>query len=300
MTRTRDLSPSAARGLIVVVALCWSSMGVAFKFVDWDPLVIAGGRNLLSFLFLALSRRNIRISLKREVVAGALISYFAQTTFTYANKLTTAANAIVLQYTNPIFVLLLSWLLLRQRLRKRDVALSLVMIGGIALFFLEELSPGQMTGNLCGLLSGLGMAAGILYACAGRADLREYTMLNSLIAILIGIPAAVRHPPLLTWQSVLAVFLIGVVASGFASALQAKAAPKLSPVEMSMLLMLDPILNPIWVALMVGEVPGRFTFMGMVVVIVCVILNILLSGRKGMTAKEGREEKILDNITKMV
>ena len=158
MTRTRDLSPSAARGLIVVVALCWSSMGVAFKFVDWDPLVIAGGRNLLSFLFLALSRRNIRISLKREVVAGALISYFAQTTFTYANKLTTAANAIVLQYTNPIFVLLLSWLLLRQRLRKRDVALSLVMIGGIALFFLEELRPGQMTGNLCGLLSGLGMA----------------------------------------------------------------------------------------------------------------------------------------------
>ena len=191
MTRTRDLSPLAARGLIVVVALCWSSMGVAFKFVDWDPLVIAGGRNLLSFLFLALSRRNIRISLKREVVAGALISYFAQTTFTYANKLTTAANAIVLQYTNPIFVLLLSWLLLRQQLRKRDVALSLVMIGGIALFFLEELSPGQRTGNLCGLLSGLGMAACILYACAGRADLREYTMLNSLIAILIGIPAEI-------------------------------------------------------------------------------------------------------------
>ena len=297
MTRPRELSWPAARALIVVVALCWSSMGVAFKFVDWDPLVIAGGRNLMSFLFLALCRRSIRISLRREVVAGALISYFAQTTFTYANKLTTAANAIVLQYTNPIFVLLLSWLLLRQRLRKRDVILTLAMISGIALFFLDELSPGQMTGNLCGLLSGLGMAMGILYACVSRVDLREYAMLNSLIAILIGIPSAIKHPPALSWQPLLAVFFIGVVASGFASNLQAKAAPRLSPVEMSMLLMLDPILNPIWVALMVGEVPDPFALVGMVVVIACVILNILLNNREEMAAKR---EKALDNIANMV
>lgn len=294
---TRELSRPAARGMIVAVALCWSTMGVAFKFVDWDPLVIAAGRNLLSFLFLALCRGSLRVSLRKEVVAGALISYLAQTTFTYANKLTTAANAIVLQYTNPIFVLLLSWLLLRQRLRRRDVALSLVMMGGIALFFLDELSPGQLAGNLFALLSGLGMALCILYACVSRVDLREYAMLNSLIAILVGIPAAIKHPPALSWQSLLAVFFIGVVASGFASALQARAAPRLSPVEMSMLLMLDPILNPVWVALMVGEVPGPFALGGMVVVIACVILNILLNNREEGTSGERKEEKILDNAS---
>lgn len=266
--------------MMVCVALLWSSMGLAFKFVPWDPLVIAAGRNLFTFLFLALSRRSVRIPLNKKVLAGALISYLTQTAFTCANKYTTAANAIVLQYTNPIFVLLLSWLLLRQVPRRRETVLSLVMTGGIALFFLDALSPGQLTGNLFGLLSGLGMAVTILYACLSGVDLREYAMLGSLLAVLIGIPAALRHPPVLTWSSVAAVAFLGLAASGLASVLMARAAPRLSSVEVSMLLMLDPILNPVWVALLAGEVPGPFALAGMTTVIACTALHILLNSRK--------------------
>lgn len=280
MSPGETLSRGGARGMMVCVALLWSSMGLAFKFVPWDPLVIAAGRNLFTFLFLALSRRSICIPLNRKVLLGALISYLSQTAFTFANKYTTAANAIVLQYTNPVFVLLLSWLLLRQPPRRRETVLSLVMTGGIALFFLDELSPGQLTGNLFGLLSGLGMALTILYACLSGVDLREYTMLGSLLAILVGIPAALRHPPTLTWSSVAAVAFLGLAATGLASALMARAAPRLSSVEVSMLLMLDPILNPVWVALLAGEVPGPFALAGMAVVIACTALHILLNSRK--------------------
>lgn len=275
-----NVSKPVARVMMVSVALCWSTMGVAFKFIDWDPLVIAAVRNLLTFLYLAAYRRSMKFSLKKDVVIGALIAYLTQTAFTYANKYTSAANAIVLQYTNPVFVVLISWLFLHQKVKLRDIVLSLIMIGGTALFFLDDLSAGQLLGNVCGLISGIGMACSILYACNNPADLQEYTMLNSLISVVVGIPAAIQHPPQFDVASLIAVFFLGVVASGIATVLMAKSAPHLASVEVSMLLMLDPILNPVWVALAVGEIPGSLALIGMVIVIGCVIINILVENHE--------------------
>ena len=275
-----NVSKPVARVMMVSVALCWSTMGVAFKFIDWDPLVIAAVRNLLTFLYLAAYRRSMKFSLKKDVVIGALIAYLTQTAFTYANKYTSAANAIVLQYTNPVFVVLISWLFLHQKVKLRDIMLSLIMIGGTALFFLDDLSAGQLLGNVCGLISGVGMACSILYACNNPADLQEYTMLNSLISVVVGIPAAIQHPPQFDVASLIAVFFLGVVASGIATVLMAKSAPHLASVEVSMLLMLDPILNPVWVALAVGEIPGSLALIGMVIVIGCVIINILVENHE--------------------
>ena len=277
---TPNVSKPVARVMMVSVALCWSTMGVAFKFIDWDPLVIAAVRNLLTFLYLAAYRRSMKFSLKKDVVIGALIAYLTQTAFTYANKYTSAANAIVLQYTNPVFVVLISWLFLHQKVKLRDIVLSLIMIGGTALFFLDDLSAGQLLGNVCGLISGVGMACSILYACNNPADLQEYTMLNSLISVVVGIPAAIQHPPQFDVASLIAVFFLGVVASGIATVLMAKSAPHLASVEVSMLLMLDPILNPVWVALAVGEIPGILALIGMVIVIGCVIINILVENHE--------------------
>lgn len=277
---TPNVSKPVARVMMVSVALCWSTMGVAFKFIDWDPLVIAAVRNLLTFLYLAAYRRSMKFSLKKDVVIGALIAYLTQTAFTYANKYTSAANAIVLQYTNPVFVVLISWLFLHQKVKLRDIMLSLIMIGGTALFFLDDLSAGQLLGNVCGLISGIGMACSILYACNNPADLQEYTMLNSLISVVVGIPAAIQHPPQFDVASLIAVFFLGVVASGIATVLMAKSAPHLASVEVSMLLMLDPILNPVWVALAVGEIPGILALIGMVIVIGCVIINILVENHE--------------------
>lgn len=277
---TPNVSKPVARVMMVSVALCWSTMGVAFKFIDWDPLVIAAVRNLLTFLYLAAYRRSMKFSLKKDVVIGALIAYLTQTAFTYANKYTSAANAIVLQYTNPVFVVLISWLFLHQKVKLRDIVLSLIMIGGTALFFLDDLSAGQLLGNVCGLVSGIGMACSILYACNNPADLQEYTMLNSLISVVVGIPAAIQHPPQFDVASLIAVFFLGVVASGIATVLMAKSAPHLASVEVSMLLMLDPILNPVWVALAIGEIPGSLALIGMVIVIGCVIINILVENHE--------------------
>ena len=130
------------------------------------------------------------------------------------------------------------------------------------------------------------MACSILYACNNPADLQEYTMLNSLISVVVGIPAAIQNPPQFSVASLIAVFFLGVVASGIATVLMAKAAPRLSSVEVSMLLMLDPILNPVWVALVVGEVPGIFALIGMAIVIGCVIVNILVENHEEIVLKK--------------
>ena len=177
-------------------------------------------------------------------------------------------------------MVLISWLFLHQKVKLRDIVLSLIMIGGTALFFLDDLSAGQLLGNVCGLISGVGMACSILYACNNPADLQEYTMLNSLISVVVGIPAAIQHPPQFDVASLIAVFFLGVVASGIATVLMAKSAPHLASVEVSMLLMLDPILNPVWVALAVGEIPGILALIGMVIVIGCVIINILVENHE--------------------
>lgn len=275
-----EITQNQARVMMILVAVSYSTMGAAFKFVDWNPLVITAARNMVAFVFLAAARGNARISLRKDVIIGALLSYVTSTAFVIANKLTTAANAIVLQYTNPVFVLLLSYVFLKKTCRKKDVILAVLMIGGIALFFLDDLSAGQALGNFFALLSGVGMAGSILYACHSGTDLREYTMLMCLISVAIGIPAAIAEPVDLSFRAVAAVLFLGIVGMGLSSVLYAKAAPCISSVEVSMLLMLDPILNPLWVALCVGERPGPFALLGGTVVVGCMVCRNLPVSRE--------------------
>lgn len=131
----------------------------------------------------------------RPVLLGAVCSYACTTCFVAANKLTTAANAIVLQYTNPMFVVLLSWLVLRRRAQRRDILLTAVLMGGIALFFLDELSPGHLVGNLLALCSGILMAVNTLYARYSGADVIEYGMVSCLLSVGIGAAAVITEPP---------------------------------------------------------------------------------------------------------
>ena len=283
--RSADNTVSKARWCMVLVAICYSTMGAAFKFVDWHPLIITAGRNLVAFCVLAAARGSVRISFRKEIVIGALISYLTSTSFVIANKLTTAANAIVLQYTNPAFVLLFSCLFLKKPFRKKDLIMVLCMIGGITLFFVDDLGAGGMLGNLFALLSGIGMACSIMYACYSGVDMREYTMLMCLISVVIGAVTAFFVPPVFTVGSVAAVVFLGVVGIGISGILYAKGAPKLPSVEVSILLMLDPILNPIWVALLVGEIPGLFSLLGALVVIGGMIVSTLLSSEAGNEEK---------------
>lgn len=262
-----QVSPARARLYLILTAVGYSTMGVAFKFVDWNPLVISAAEKLFAFFCLGFARGSFRLCFSRPILLGAVGSYLCTTSFTAANKLTTAANAIVLQYTNPMFVVLLSWLVLRRGIQRRDVLLTAVLMGGIALFFLDELSPGHLSGNLLALFSGVLMAINTLYARYSGTDVIEYGMVSCLLSIVIGAAAVMVEPPDVTPVSLAAVLFLGVFSTGIPMLLFAKAAPCTPPVETSILLMLDPVLNPLLVALVIDEVPGPWALVGAVVVL---------------------------------
>jgi len=271
MPQNAEKKTNQAYLLIILTAIGYSTAGVAFKFVNWNPLVIGAVRGVIVLFCHGCYLGSFKISLNLNTIAGALIFYFATTSFIIANKLTSSANAIVLQYTNPIFIVLISWIFLRQRLRKKDISMIALITVGVILFFVDDLSPGHMAGNMIAIISGIFMALGTIYSKYTKENIQHSYMLSNIIGIIIGIPFLWIYPPALTVQSVTAVFILGTVSLGIPQILFAKGIRHVLPVEASILLMLDPIFNPIFVALLVGELPGRTALCGAAVVISSVV-----------------------------
>ena len=158
MTSTK--SEKRAILLMVICASLWSIAGIFIKLIPWNPLVIAGFRSLISaFVVLAfMHAAKMKIKLNRfSIVSGIFIAgtFFA---FVSANKMTTAANAIVLQFTSPIFILIISAIVFHQRFHKADLITVIVTLFGISLFFFDKLGTGSLLGNFLGFLAGFFMA----------------------------------------------------------------------------------------------------------------------------------------------
>ena len=145
--------------LIAMTAVLWSTGGVLIKLVPWNAMTIVGLRSFFAAAVMAVYMRRPRITFSKPVILGGVLLSVTMGLFLFANKLTTAANAIVLQYTSPIFVILLSALMLRQRPRVLDIAAVAVVFGGIMLFFIDQLRADALLGNILAVLTGVTFAA---------------------------------------------------------------------------------------------------------------------------------------------
>lgn len=272
--------------MVLGAALSWSLAGIGIKSVPLPGLAIVGLRSLLALpvfvvvLWLRAGRSLpdvLRLGFGRPITWLASACYaWTMLSFVLAAKLTTAANAILLQYTAPIYVVLLSWPLLGERIGVADVVAVLGCFLGIAWFFVDQLSTSGLYGNLLALSSGAGL--GLLPLLLRRTERplpshdarsRELLpfvptlvlLLGNVFAVLAGLTAIHSHPvPHLTawlWLTVL-----GVVQIALAYLLYAAAVRRLRPVECLMVASLEPILNPVWVALGTGELPSRAAIYG--------------------------------------
>lgn len=265
--RVRDNRHSRSLGLLLIAALCWSIGGVLIKYVAWPPLAVAGGRGLIAALFLAVMVRPLRFNWS-PVQLGAAVAYAGCTiTFVTANKLTTSANAILLQYTAPVYVALLSAWFLGERTRRADwIALGLTF-SGMILFFADGLELRHTLGNIVAIISGVFFAAMTLLLRKQKdGSPTESIILGNLIAAAVGLPFILRAP-LLPADGWLALFVLGVVQLGVSYLLYARAVKHLSALEMVLIPVLEPILNPLWTWLAYGEKPGRWAFLGGAVVL---------------------------------
>jgi len=258
--------------LMVITAVMWSLGGIFIKLISWNPFLIAGVRSVIAggimALYMALTHTRFKLN-RYSFFAGIGLGVSA-TLFTISNKLTTAANAIVLQYTAPVFILILSALLFRQKLQRQDVLVVCVTMAGMVLFFLDQLSPGNMLGNLLGILAGVFLA--LMFVMVGRGGDDDATRMSGIliahaVTLLVGVPVGLPQTTEVAAVEILYVVILGVFQLGIPYVLYGIASRDCSPLACSLIGMLEPLLNPVWVALFIGEVPGPFALAGAVIIV---------------------------------
>jgi drug/metabolite transporter (DMT)-like permease len=266
---------------LALAALCWSLAGLLIKSVAtvWPGLAVAGGRGLIAALFLLGTNRPLRFHFSRDQIVGA-IGYAACTiTFCTATTLTTAANAILLQYTAPVWVALFGAWFLGERATRSDWITIVVVLGGMTLFFGDELQPANMAGNALAVLSGV-FFAGMTIALRKQKDGSpvESIILGNLLAFLVGLPWILRSPnlPPAGWA---ALVVLGVVQLGISYWLYARAIKHVTALEAVLIPVIEPILNPIWVLLVLREKPSGFAVIGGVIVLGAVTFRAVFSVR---------------------
>jgi drug/metabolite transporter (DMT)-like permease len=262
--------PARARAVsqLVLCALLWSLAGVLIKSADWPPLAVAGARGLIAGVFLAaINAKRLRFTWSRLQIAAAVAYAGCTILFLVATKLTTAANAILLQYTAPIWIALLGAWLLREPATRTDWAAIVAILGGMGLFFSGDLRFAGALGNFLAVLSGVFFAAmTMLLRKQKDASPLESIILGNLIAFAVGLPFMLRAPaPSPTCWLMLG--LLGVVQLGLAYQLYSRAIRHVPALQVVLVTVLEPILNPTWVLLAIGERPSPRALVGGAIVL---------------------------------
>jgi drug/metabolite transporter (DMT)-like permease len=258
-------------------AILWSTGGLFIKLAPMPALAVACGRSLIAGLFyLALLRPNLRAARWTTALAYAACIV----TFVSATKLTSAANAIFLQYTGPAYVLVLSPFLLDEPFRPIDAVCVALSLAGMSLFFVGKVEAGQTVGNLLAIASGVFFALTVVLmrreAKGGSGDALPSTALGNLIAAALTLPWALKAAPqVLTAQGAGVLLYLGIVQLGLAYFLFVRGVRRVPAAEASLISMLEPVLNPVWVLIGFGERPGRWALAGGAIVIAAVVVRTL-------------------------
>jgi drug/metabolite transporter (DMT)-like permease len=250
------------RGLILLAGLLWSLAGLFIKSLDLPALTISFYRSLFAGLFFLLFVRNTRWTSSVSVLVSAASYTAAISSFVWANKLTTAANAIVLQYTAPIFVFLFVRFLFREPITRLNLMTLLAGMAGITIIFAGSAGEPDFQGVIVAVLSGLLFSIYMINLRFVRAvDPIALTFVNNLVCSAVLLPFILPHP-MPSQEQLLALAAMGVIQLGIPYFLFSKGLEKISLQEASLIVLIEPVLNPIWVAWVVGEIPSAFTLLG--------------------------------------
>ena len=261
-TGSSPLGMGRGRLLILCAALLWSLAGVFIKFLDVPPLTIVFYRSLFACLVFTPFVRRAQWRISTPVLVSVLAYTAAISSFVSANKLTTAANAIVLQYTAPIFVFLFARVVLRERISRINALALLAGMIGVGMISLDSAGEPEMAGVA------LALASGVLFAVyminlrrTQQVDPGYLTWINNAFCAL-ALLFVVRSQLALTLNQLVILMVMGVVQLGLPYYFFSKGLQSVSLQEASLIALIEPVLNPIWVALTVGEIPSPATLTG--------------------------------------
>ncbi|MCE5283346.1 MAG: DMT family transporter [Deltaproteobacteria bacterium] len=258
--------------LLITAAVLWSLAGVLIKGVSLPALAVAGYRSAIALpvLLIFFGRRAVDFSAAQWI--GGVCYAATVTLFVAATKLTTAGNAILLQYTAPLYVALLSGWVLKERIRWFDWVTIAAVLVGMALFFLDRLSAGGMAGNVLAIASGVAYAS-LIVALRRQKDASPAgsAILGNLLTALACLPWMAQSVP--GGGDWIGLVLLGVFQIGVSYVCYVVAVRSVTAMEAVLVPMIEPILNPLWVLLWMGERPGPWALWGGAVVILAVLFR---------------------------
>ena len=264
---------------VFCAAVLYSIGGLCIKVIPWNGMSINGARTAIALVviggYLLAARHPLRFN--RWILVGALCVFGTNALFSLANKLTTAANAIVLQFTAPIFVILASALFWRKRPQKLDVAACVVVLGGVLFFFADSLSQGGGLGNVLALISGISYAGVFLMNELPDGDGISSVFWGDVLSAATGLPFLLREEPL-SPTALGSLLVLGVFQVALAYILMMNGLKTTPPVTASLVSGIEPVLNPILVALFYHERIGPFALAGALIVVAGVVGYNVLRG----------------------
>ena len=280
---------------IVEMLLCaalWSIAGIFMKLIPWNGFAMAGMRSLIAGLtfavYMVITRR--RFIFTSKTILSGILTGCVYTCFAVSNKLTTAANAIVLQFTSPVFIVIFSAIIFRQRIKKNDMYVVIATLIGIALFFFDQLKPGYILGNFVAIAAGMFMAGMFMAVGNLEGDARfSAIFIGQMFTFLVGLPFIIATKPEFTFTATLSIIILGVFQLGISYILYVHASKYCPPLACCLLGALEPLLNPVWVFLFDGERPGIFALVGAVIVVVSITVWCIF-GQKDENAESVKSE----------
>ena len=271
---------------LFLAVLFFSTSGLLIKVSTWDALALNGARSLIAAVVIWAYLRRPHFTWSRAQVGGALFYTLTVITFVQATRWTTAANAVFLQFTAPLWVALLGIWLLGERPQRSDW-LAMAAVGlGMLLFFGGNLSQSGYWGNVLAIFSGLCMALMLISLRLQKdGSPTETILLGNLLAAAIGLPFILFGEQVFNPREISILIFLGVFQLGIPFIVLTLAIKQLRAIETILIQTLEPILNPIWVYLFIGETPSAFALAGAAIVTAAVTLNAIAAARRGAPAE---------------
>ena len=290
--------PARAEGFppilyVLAAALLWSTGGLFIKATELSAFELSFGRSLLAALTVAYFTRREGFRANRVTVVLAVLYAALLLLFVVATKMTTAANAIFIQYTAPVYVLVLEPLIYREKFRRRDAFVVGACAVGIALFFVGRLKPEEMTGNFVAMLSGVCFAFFMLlirHPRAGQVNRASSVFYGSILLALVTLPSFVEGAHRVKLSDVGIMVFLGVFQIGLAYTLFTRGVSRgVRSLDAALVGYVEPVSNPVWVYLFIGERPTTWAILGGAVIITAVVVHTILSARSKTVKSVNRQ-----------
>jgi len=248
--------------LLVLAGSLWSLGGVLIKSIAWPPLAISGMRGGIAAIVIYLFSRGNKITISRSKIVAACCYALVVTLFVMANKLTTAGNAILLQYTAPIYVALFGYMFLGEKSSLIDWMTIVILLTGLGLFFIDELTLDGFIGNILAIISGMSFAALTLLLRKQKDESPSDSILfGNILTLIIGLPIITTGISI-ELKPIILVLLLGVFQLGVPYILYTTAIKHVKALDAIIFPIIEPILNPILVFLILGESLGPWSLLG--------------------------------------